>query len=84
MRRLVEELEPERDLSRNPLFQVMFALQNAPMPPLELGDLRLSLMWLDTLATRFDLEAHVWEEPEGLKVFSFTAQICSRPPLLSR
>ena len=39
---IVDELQVVRDLSRNPLFQVMFAFQNTPMPKLELSGLRSS------------------------------------------
>jgi amino acid adenylation domain-containing protein len=60
--KLVEELHPERNLSQNPLFQVVFALQNAPMEALELPGLTLSsLQFVDTGTTRFDLEFHLWE-----------------------
>jgi amino acid adenylation domain-containing protein len=64
--KLVEELHPERDLSRNPLFQVAFALQNAPMTSLELPGLTLSPWKLDVGTARFDLEFHLWEQSQGL------------------
>jgi amino acid adenylation domain-containing protein len=59
--KLVEELHPERNLNQNPLFQVVFALQNAPMSALELPGLTLSPLQFDTETTRFDLEFHLWE-----------------------
>lgn len=59
--KLVEELHPERNLNQNPLFQVVFALQNAPMSTLELPGLTLSPLPFDTETTRFDLEFHLWE-----------------------
>jgi hypothetical protein len=67
--KLVEELQPERDMSRNPLFQVVFALQSSPMAQREIGDLTFSVMLPDTRTTRFDLEVHVREEQEGLEVW---------------
>jgi len=66
--RLVEELQPERDLSRTPLFQVMFALQNAPRRNLELPDVELSMMEIETGAAKFELTLVVADRPHGLRV----------------
>ncbi|GAB1542981.1 hypothetical protein NUACC21_56550 [Scytonema sp. NUACC21] len=60
--KLVEELHPERHLNQNPLFQVVFALQNAPMSALELPGLTLSPLQFDSGTTRFDLEFHLWQQ----------------------
>ena len=38
---LVEELQPTRDLSHTPLFQVMLAMQNAPLPEMRLSGLEV-------------------------------------------
>jgi amino acid adenylation domain-containing protein len=65
--KLVEELDPDRDLGRNPLFQVAFALQNAPMQSLELPGLTLEPAPLESGSTRFDLEVHLWEPAHGLR-----------------
>ncbi|HYO95608.1 MAG TPA: condensation domain-containing protein, partial [Polyangiaceae bacterium] len=53
--RLVDELQPERSLSHTPLFQVMFALQNAPIDMLELPGLKLSPVTTESGTANFDL-----------------------------
>ena len=59
--KLVEGLQPVRSLSQNPLFQVVFALQNTPMDQLILPGLVLSPIELETKTSRFDLELYVWK-----------------------
>jgi amino acid adenylation domain-containing protein/thioester reductase-like protein/non-ribosomal peptide synthase protein (TIGR01720 family) len=64
--RIVEELQPDRDLAKNPLVQVVFALQNAPMAPLEFPGLAMSPLESEQNFVRFDLECHIWEIDQGL------------------
>ncbi|MFN6517350.1 MAG: non-ribosomal peptide synthetase, partial [Nostoc sp. CreGUA01] len=63
---LVERLQPERDLSHTPLFQVMFVLQNAPMSALELPGLTLSSVESDSGTANFDLTLFIIETESGL------------------
>ncbi|AFZ12486.1 amino acid adenylation domain protein [Crinalium epipsammum PCC 9333] len=63
---LVEALQPVRDLSHTPLFQVMFVLQNAPMPSLALGDLTLEPLVIETNISRFDLVLYLEQTNQGL------------------
>jgi amino acid adenylation domain-containing protein len=67
--KLVEELEPERNLSRSPLFQVMFALQNVPRTEIELPGLQLSMANIETHTSKFDLSIFVTEISDGLDIW---------------
>jgi non-ribosomal peptide synthetase component F len=64
--KLVEELQPERSLSHNPLFQVMFALQNAPMGALQLPGLQLAPIDTPGTTAKFDLYLSLTETANGL------------------
>ncbi|MFJ1791042.1 amino acid adenylation domain-containing protein [Kitasatospora griseola] len=64
--RLVEELQPERDLSRSPVFQVSFIYQNIELPRFDGVGLRMEAMEVESATSRFDLVLEVFERPDGL------------------
>jgi amino acid adenylation domain-containing protein len=64
--KLVEELQPERSLSHNPLFQVLFAFRNVPTHQLTLDGLELKLLRGDQTTSKFELGLFVSEINDGL------------------
>jgi hypothetical protein len=78
--KLVQELQPERDSSRNPLYQVVFDLLTPDHNPavygyglsagaletLELANLRVTSFEFEYNVARFDLAIFIWDFPEGL------------------
>ncbi|MCY1045105.1 non-ribosomal peptide synthase/polyketide synthase, partial [Corallococcus sp. bb12-1] len=63
--KLVEELQPARDLGLPPLFQVFFALQNAPQGVLEVPGMKLQPLDLDPGTSKFDLEVSLFPTRDG-------------------
>ncbi|HEX5883039.1 MAG TPA: condensation domain-containing protein, partial [Pyrinomonadaceae bacterium] len=74
--KLVEELQPKRDVSRSPIFQVMFILQNAPTAALELAGVTLSTIDVDNKTAKFDLLLSLHEESDEIGgVFEYNTDL---------
>jgi amino acid adenylation domain-containing protein len=65
--RLVQALEPKRDLSRTPLFQVMFDLQNAPLEAPRLDGLEVEPIEIESDTAKFDWTLTLVEAEDGLR-----------------
>ncbi|ARU62958.1 hypothetical protein CBW65_19700 [Tumebacillus avium] len=74
--RLVEEVQPNRDMSVSPLFQVMFAVQNAPMGDLSLPGVTMSALEAGGGVANFELALMVYESEAGqLHAFNYQADL---------
>ncbi len=67
--KLVEELNPQRDNNRNPLFQVSFVLHPSNTREVQLPGLQISRRMLDYGVAKFDLTLYITERADGLNAF---------------
>jgi amino acid adenylation domain-containing protein len=80
--KLVEELALGRDMSRNPLFQVLFALQNAPGAELALEQVQVSRVPVAQRSAKFDLSLTVNDSPAGLHTsWEFSTDLYDAPTI---
>ncbi|WP_017906847.1 non-ribosomal peptide synthetase [Pseudomonas asplenii] len=66
--RVVEAVNPERDTSYSPLFQVMLVLQNTPGAAVDMPGLSLASYGTSSASAKFDLAFELVEQAEGLQL----------------
>jgi amino acid adenylation domain-containing protein len=77
--RLVEHLQPVRNLKHTPLFQVMFILQNVPLTNLALCGLTAQSLEIEHVTAKTDLTLALTETAEGLQgAFEFNTDLFER------
>ncbi len=74
--KIVEELSVERDMSRNPIFQVFFSLQDNPVRSARLRGMSISSINIEGDTARFDLSVDINDNGSGLEVnFEFNTDL---------
>ena len=81
--KLVEELARERDLSRNPLFQVMFAYQGDLAAELDLPGIKSAPVEIEAATAKFDLTLTLTERNRGLSgFFEYSSDLFDRSTIV--
>ncbi len=64
--KVVEAVDPKRNTSQSPLFQVMLVLQNNPVIDLKFSGISVSILELKSSVSKFDITLHIKESNVGL------------------
>lgn len=81
--KLVQELQPKRDLSKHPLFQVAVSLLNTPITALKLPGLTLMPFEIENSTSKLDLELHFWQSSAGLEAqITYSTDLFDRSTIL--
>ncbi len=64
--KIVQDVQPERSATHNPLVQVLFVMQNVPRAKREMAGLQLEPYEVPATTSKFDMAVFVNEKPEGL------------------
>ncbi|HEX2225193.1 MAG TPA: amino acid adenylation domain-containing protein, partial [Thermoanaerobaculia bacterium] len=82
--KVVEEVQPQRDPSRSPLFQALLILQNTPAPWPDLPEVKVAEMEVAGSTAKFDLTLSLAEGRAGsfAGTLSYAADLFERPTML--
>jgi amino acid adenylation domain-containing protein len=64
--KIVQDIQPERSATHNPIVQVLFVMVNVPKARRELAGLRVELFDVPVTTSKFDIGVFVAERPDGL------------------
>jgi amino acid adenylation domain-containing protein len=67
--KLVEELQPERNMSHTPLFQVLFGLQSDPTTAVEPAGLTMHFQEIDSRTAKCDITLNMTERPDTIEAY---------------
>ena len=80
---IVSALRPDRSVSKTPFVQVLFVMQNAPTPPVELAGLSLELLPFYTETAEFELIVSIEESDGGIKgTFAYSSDLFDRTTIV--
>ncbi|UCH94255.1 MAG: amino acid adenylation domain-containing protein [Candidatus Aminicenantes bacterium] len=66
--KLAEQVNIKRDISRNPLFDIMFEFRKTKTPSLDIAGLKANRFEFETRMTKFDMSLYVEENPGNLTI----------------